>query len=461
MKPLLLTLISFLAVTTGLLAQPLSQKLDEYLTSAHQMDQFTGVALVAQKGNTLLHKAYGLSNAARQTPNDTITRFPILSITKTFTSTVILLLQEQGKLSVHNKLTTYFPDFPKGDSITIDHLLTHTSGLFDYMSLIDEEDSAIVCHPVGKQQVVDFFKNRPLAFKPGATFAYCNSGYFLLGLVIEKVTGKPYEHAVQEMIFKPLGMAHSGFDYLNLPASARAQGYDTLTTTYQSPYPHFDSTVAYAAGAMYSTAGDLYRWGRAVATRQLLSADSWKQAFIPRLNNYGYGWMTGRHLKRHYVGHDGGYPGFMSSFVYYPDDDITIILLKNSGHYGESLTPTGMALTAILLKKPYSNWQQRTEINLPETALQPYVGRYRVDPKIVPDRILTVSLENGKLFVQATDEPRIELFAQSEDSFFLKAFNEQWLFQRDRKGQVTKAVVHGNGIDVTVRKLPLTPQTAP
>lgn len=449
-----LTIICLLAVATRLLAQPVPQKLDEYLRSANQFDHFNGVALVAQRGTVLLHKAYGLSNVAARTPNDAATRFPILSITKTVTATLILLLQEQGKLSVQDKLTAHLPDFPKGDSITIYHLLTHTSGLFDYMSLIDEEDSTIVCHPVAKQQVLDLIVSKPLAFKPGSTFAYCNSGYFLLGLVIEKLTGKPYEQAVRNLIFGPLGMTNSGFDYLHLPDSVRAQGYDTLTATYQSAYPHFDSTVAYSAGSMYSTVSDLYKWGRAVSNRQILSPDSWKQALTPRLNEYGYGWMTGKYLGKRHIGHTGGYPGFKSSFVYYPSDDITIILLENTGNYGTSQVPTVLALTAIALKKPYSKWIQRTAISVDEAILQRYVGPYRVDPKIAPDRVVSVSLENGNLFVQAPDEPKIELFAETKTRFFLKAFNEQWAFQPDRKGRIRQAIVHVNGTDITVKRIP-------
>ncbi len=441
----------------GVDAQPtkaIAEKVDEYIMSATRMDHFNGVALVAQNGKILLHKAYGFRKAESKAPTDTATRFPILSMTKSVTSTLILMLQEQGKLSVEDKLTKYFPDFPKGDSIRLHHLLTHTSGLFDYMSMVDEADSAIVGHPVPRQRVLDLFWDKPLEFSPGKQYGYSNSGYFLLGLVIEKVTGKPYELVVRELIFKPLGMTHSGFDFINLPAQSRAFGYDTLTAGYYSPYPHFDSTVTYSAGAMYSTTADLYKWGQAVAKRQLLSADSWKQAFTPKLNNYGYGWMTGNYLNNQYVGHDGGYPGFMSSFVYYPDKDITIILLKNSGHYGESLYPAVMAITAILLKKPYSKWQSRTEVTVEQAVLQQYVGQYRADPKIVPDRILSISLEQGKLFVQANNsEPKVELFAESENSFFLKEFNEQWTFRKNKKNQITQAVIHVNGIDLMADKL--------
>ena len=443
--------------STPIYAQPAkttAEKLDEYLTSAHRAYGFNGTALVAHKGKILLHKAYGVRNAVTKAPNDTSTRFPILSITKSFTSTLILKLQEQGKLSVKDKLSNYFPDFPNGDKIELHHLLTHTSGIFNYTQMIDEEDSAIVCHPVPKQRVLDLFWNKPLEFAPGKQFAYDNSGYFMLGLVIEKVTGKPYEQVVRELIFTPLGMTKSGFDFINLPAQSRAFGYDTLTADYYSPYPHPDSTVIYSAGGIYSTTGDMYNWGKAVASKQLLSVDSWKQAFAPRLNNYGYGWMLGSYFGKQYVGHDGGYPGFMSTFVYYPDDDITIILFKNSGNYHESLAPAVMALTAILVQKPYDLWVPRTATKVSEAILQQYVGRYKVDAKVVPNHIVSISLEDGRLFVQANNSgPKAELFAESENSFFLKAYNEQWTFRMDKKGQVRQAVIRVNGMDVKADKL--------
>ena len=457
MKQFLPAIVALALASTPIYAQQAkttAEKLDEYLTSAHRAYHFNGTALVAHKGKILLHKAYGVRNAVTKATNDTSTRFPILSITKSFTSTLILKLQEQGELSVEDKLANYFPDFPNGDKITLHHLLTHTSGIFNYTQMIDEEDSAIVCHPVPKQRVMDLFWNKPLEFAPGKQFAYNNSGYFLLGMVAEKVTGKPYEQVMRDMIFKPLGMAQSGFDFINLPAQSRAFGYDTLTADYYSPYPHPDSTVIYSAGGIYSTTGDMYKWGKAVASKQLLSADSWKQAFAPKLNQYGYGWQMGNYFGKQYVGHDGGYPGFMSTFVYYPDDDITIILLRNSGNYHESLAPVVMALTAVLVQKPYDLWLPRTATKVSEAILQQYVGRYKVDAKVIPNHIVSVSLESGRLFVQANNSgPKAELFAESENTFFLKAYNEQWTFRMDKKGQVRRAVIRVNGMDVMADRL--------
>jgi CubicO group peptidase (beta-lactamase class C family) len=237
----------------------LADKLDAYLASALQAYKFNGVALVA-KGNTiLLHKAYGWKNVATRAANDTATRFPILSITKPFTAIVLLQLQEQGKLSLKDPLSKYLPDIPAADKVKVEHLLTHSSGLSNYTDNIGESDTALVGRPVSKQFVLDQFVSKPLAFKPGKGFSYNNSGYYLAGLIIEKVTGKAYEQIVREQIFEPLGMDHSGFDYLSLPEGTKATGYQFLDATTEKRYPFYDSTVGYAAGSIYSTTSDMLK----------------------------------------------------------------------------------------------------------------------------------------------------------------------------------------------------------
>jgi CubicO group peptidase (beta-lactamase class C family) len=145
------------------------------------------------KGKIILNNGYGFSNIMTKRANTSDTRFPILSVGKTFTATVILKLQEEGNLSINDKLSKYLPDYPQGDKIKIEYLLTHTSGIHNYTDDVGIEDSAIINHPVSKQRVLDQFWNKPLEFKPGTRYSYNNSGYFLLGLVIEKITGKPYE----------------------------------------------------------------------------------------------------------------------------------------------------------------------------------------------------------------------------------------------------------------------------
>jgi len=210
------------------------QRLDEYLMAANKINKFNGNALIAQKGQILLEKSYGYKNFNAHALSDSNTIFQIGSITKQFTATVILKLQEEGKLSVHDKLSTYFPQFTRANEITLENLLTHTSGLYDYVRDIDEEDSAVTCHPVDKQLLLDLVFKHDLDFKPGTQFRYCNSGYYLLGLIIEKVTGKSYEQNVRDIIFMPLQMDHSLFDFKHSADTNIATGYQTLKDSIQT-----------------------------------------------------------------------------------------------------------------------------------------------------------------------------------------------------------------------------------
>ncbi len=451
MKTICSLLLTLLVPLFSLSAQSphagsIPQRLDDYLTAAQRADRFNGVALILHKGKVLLHKAYGVRNAATKAPNDTATRFPLLSITKSFTAALILKLQEQGKVSVNDKVSQYLPGFARGDSITIHQLLTHSSGLFNYTELIDEADSALVCHPVPKQRIIDVIQSKPLSFRPGTQFSYCNSGYFLLGLVIEKATGKPYEQAMHELILQPLGMRHSGFDFINLPTNSRAQGYDTLTARYYSPYPHPDSTVLYAAGGLYSTTGDMLRWAKAVANRQLLSAHSWQLAFTPHRNGYGYGWYTGQFGGKPYLRHSGGYPGFMAEFVYYPAEDLTIMLVNNFGNYADSVFPVVQSLSVVVFGMPDELWLPRQEVQLTSELLLQYVGRYVADQ---PGGYgMDIVLRDGQLYSLGHHKdqlPELALFAGSTDHFFPQKYNSRLTFERDSSGRVMRCVIEENG----------------
>jgi CubicO group peptidase (beta-lactamase class C family) len=207
----------------------LTKKLDDYLMSANKMYKFNGTALIARHGKILLEKAYGKKDFTKNLSNDTNTIFQIGSVTKQFTATVVLKLQEEGKLSVNDKLDKYFPQFKYANEITLENLLTHTSGIYDYVRDIDDEDSAIVCHPVDKQLVLDVMFKHDLDFKPGSAFRYCNSGYYLLGIIIEKVTGESYEQNVHDIIFGPLQMTHSLFDFKHSADTDIAIGYQSIS----------------------------------------------------------------------------------------------------------------------------------------------------------------------------------------------------------------------------------------
>lgn len=426
-------------------------KLDQYLASAVKAGKFNGAALVVQKGTILLQKGYGFKEVADKRMNDPQSVFMIGSVTKSFTSTVILQLQEQGKLSVEDQLDKYFPDFPKGNTVRLKHLLSHTSGIYNYTNEIGPEDSAIVGNPVPQQRILDIIYQKSRSFTPGAKYSYCNSGYFLLGLIIEKVTGKRYDQAVRDMILTPLGMTHSGFDFMHLTSNDKTTGYEVLNDTKQVKAHLWDSTVSYAAGSIYSTVGDLYKWTTAVGAGQLLSKNSWQQAFTPVLNHYGYGWWIDSLFGRKYITHSGGLPGFMSNLIYFPDEDVSIILLNNEGNYGESLVTINRSLCDILFNKVSLTWETRKEIKIAPAVQQQYTGVYAFEKSQ-----LFITLKNGRFEVKGgvnTDLPKLLLYAESENKFFLKEVDIQFEFIRDPNNKVTKLLLYQDGHHFTWEKI--------
>lgn len=450
MKPIHHLLAYILLVTSlPVFAQSISnsdslfQLLDRYLVSANTSYHFNGCALVSCKGKIILNKGYGFSNMSTQEVNTPGTRFPILSVGKTFTSAVILKLQEDGKLSLDDKLSTYFPDFPNGDKISIENLLTHTSGIHNFTDDVDIEDSANINHPIPQQRILDQIMSKPADFRPGARYSYNNSGYFLLGMIIEKITGKSYFNVVREKIFYPLQMNESGFDYLALPDSMKATGYQFWNDHEAVPYHFYDSTYAFSAGSIYSTTSDLCKYAQAISSDQILNANSWKNAFTPRLNHYGLGWMSGDFFGKKYIRHSGGYPGFMSEFVYYPEEDVFIILLNNFGTYGQNVWSTAMGVSCIMLGLPYDDWKLRSKADVDKKMLSRYEGAYFGENHLK----LQIHLNDDRLFVSIPGEGDFILKAENESSFYFRDFNTQFYFKPDSNGKVTRLIVHEHGKD--------------
>jgi CubicO group peptidase (beta-lactamase class C family) len=426
----------------------ITEKINSYLISAVEANKFNGVALIAQEGKVIFHKAYGWRNFETHSYNDTLTIFPILSITKSFTAMVILKLQEQNKLKVSDKLNKYLPAFPNADKITIENLITHTSGIFNFTDDIGEEDSALVNHPVTKQFMLDYISKKPFSYSPGKGFEYNNSGFYLAGIVIETATGKSYEQNVRELIFEPLAMKHSGFDFNNLDVKTKAKGYQFLTASRQKPYTHLDSTVSYSAGSIYSTTTDLYKWAQAIGKRQLLSSASWKYALKRQAGDYGFGFRVNNYSGESYIKHSGGYPGFVSEFIYYPKDNITIILLKNSGDYGEDLWPVAMGLSNIIFGLPYDLWKLRSEIKLPDNILRQKEGKY-ASGKLA----MSIIMKDSRLYEVLSNGMELPLFAESEDSFYLQNFNTSLYFKKNSSGSIEKVIIHEHGKDIELKKI--------
>lgn len=338
---------------TQLLAASKAEKIDALLRKYNELRQFNGTALVADASGVVHKKGYGYANFEWQIPNTPDVRFRLASITKQFTSMVIMQLVSEGKIKLDDRITTHLPDYRKdtGDKITIAQLLNHTSGIPSYTGMPgffqnDSRDAYKVADFVKK------FASGDLEFDPGTKFAYNNSAYFLLGAIIEKVTGKTYAEAVQERIFDPLGMKSSGYD-LSAPVIAkRASGYALAGGAYVNA-PFLDMTVPYAAGSLYSTVEDMYLWDRALYTDGLLKDDLKKQMFTAGLQDYGFGWSMSKRklddekIELDAISHSGGIHGFSTLIVRIPEKKELVVLLDNTSR-GDKLSPLASGIISIL-----------------------------------------------------------------------------------------------------------------
>jgi len=348
-----------LALQPAVLAQAdKAARVDEYMTRANGFKQFNGAALVAENGKVIYKKGLGLANMEWNAPNETDTKFRIGSITKQFTAMLILQLVEGGKLKLDGKLSEYLPDYRKdvGDKVTIHHLLTHTSGIPSYTGLPKFFED-VSRDPYTVAEFVKKYTSGELEFEPGAKFRYNNSGYFLLGALIEKLHGKPYEQVLKENIFDPLGMKNSGFDHHDVILPKRASGYQKTSAGYTNA-PYLDMSIPYAAGSLYSTVEDLYLWDQALYADKLISAASKELMYKPFLDNYAYGWgirkvtLSGSKEVVNSVQHSGGINGFSTIIVRYPAQKHLIVLLDNTSQ-GANLERISRDLTSILYNQPF------------------------------------------------------------------------------------------------------------
>src|SRR6478672_1798981 len=271
-----LTLLLFLTVSCN--AQSLTPTLDSLVNVYVKQKGFNGSVLVAQKGHILLEKGYGYKNVAQKTKVDANSLFQYGSITKQFTSALVMYLQEKGKLNINDKLSKYFPELPFADSVTIYNLLTHTSGIFNYTNNGDFMKTQAV-KTASRDKIFALFNNKPLEFAPGSRFSYSNSGYSLLGYIIEKASGVPYEKLMRQVILEPLGLKTAGFDYAHNVSPDLTIGYNFIKDDKFEAAGIVDSTVAYSAGSLYGSVKDLYAWHQALQQHVLLSSASWQKIY--------------------------------------------------------------------------------------------------------------------------------------------------------------------------------------
>jgi len=328
-----------LIAATNVLGQQNVEKIDGLLKQYHDYGQFNGSVLVAEKGKVIYKNSFGMANMEWAIPNQPDTKFRIgsVSITKQFTAALILQLVDEGKIKLDGKLSDYLPDYRKdtGGKITIHQLLNHTSGIPSYTSRPDFS-AEVSRDPYSVVDFVKKFASGDLEFEPGSKYSYNNSGYFLLGAIIEKVTGKSYETVLKERILAPLGMTNTGYDHHAPILQKRASGYQKTPAGYVNA-AYLDMSLPYSAGSIYSTVEDLYKWEQSLYEDKIVSAESKRLMFTPGLSNYGYGVVIADRpigktdQKTKTIMHGGGINGFNSLLTRLVDKQQTIILLDNVG----------------------------------------------------------------------------------------------------------------------------------
>lgn len=329
-------------------AETLEPKLDEFLGSFGRNwgegYAFSGFVLVAEKGQPVYAKGFGYANYERRRRPNIDTTFRIGSVTKQFTATAILELEERGKLSVTDPVSRYFPGWPRGDEITIHHLLTHTSGVWSYTNAREiMEDEAGRFHST--QEMLALFRDHPMDFEPGERFAYSNSGYVLLGAIIEEVTGQSYAEAMHDLVFEPAGLSRTWVGDGDTSDNG-ARGYSRSPAETREPARPIHMSVPHAAGSVRSTPRDLLRWHDIIESGEILEAASLKKLYTPQEANYAYGWVVREDEGRTTIGHDGGIFGFTTTYLRMPDDDVVIVAWTNDDNFNLSALRQGVAVAA-------------------------------------------------------------------------------------------------------------------
>ena len=441
MKPTpFLSLLLFLSLAFPAFSQTTHDaEFDKLLQDAFKPEGPGATVLVAQKGKIIYEKAFGMANLELSVPMNPHHVFRIGSVSKQFTGAAILQLAEQGKLSLQDDLTKFIPDYPtQGKKITVEHLLTHTSGIKSYTEM-KEWDAEVQRKDFTPAALVDFFKNQPMDFEPGTQWRYDNSGYVLLGYIIEKVSGQPYGEYVREHLFKPLGMNRSYYGDVAPVIKDRVSGYSQADVegTYANA-AYLSMTQPYAAGSLLSTVEDLYTWTIALHGGKVVKPESFKKAttsfILPDGTNthYGYGLQMGNLLGSPTVEHSGGIHGFLSDLVYLPKEDICVAILTNCDC--EPPRDLTAKLAAITLGKPFVP----TAIAIDAGSLEQYVGVYENDKK--EQRVITA--EKGQLYSLRTGGSKYKVIPFAPDQFYFEGSISRITFVHEKGGKkVVQALV--------------------
>ncbi len=426
-----------------------AEHIEAILIDAYPAGEPGAAVIVTDGGKVVYRGARGMANLELGVPLDPDMVFRLGSITKQFTAAAILLLEEQGKLTVGDSITEHLPDYPvHGHTITIEHLLTHTSGIFSYTSIPQYMLSA-VRRDLTTEELIGEFKSEEMEFAPGQRWSYSNSGYVLLGAIIEKVSGQSYAEFVKQHIFEPLRLRNSHFGGHQL-IPRRVSGYRREGDGYVNAR-YLSMTQPHAAGALLSNVDDLALWNAALDDEQLLSDASRQKLFTAyRLPGgestaYGYGLRVDTLRGSPSIFHGGSIFGFTTFAIRLPEEGVYVAVLQN----GSPTNPSRICrqIAALAIGKPFPDWQQ-TEVAA--EVLERYAGVYRLD-----DATWTITVEAGRLYTQRSDGRRVEALPHSPSGFFYRDSLTHFEVVVDEAGEVARVLVYHDGADEPVEAVRL------
>ena len=419
----------------------LEQAVDAYLQPLLRTNNFSGVILVAQGDEIVLHRAYGQASIEHRVPNRPDTVFQIASVSKPFTAAAIMLLAEQGRVDLRAPLSAILPGYPNGGRLTVHHLLTHTSGIPNINDFPEYAD--VQRRPHSPEELVAYFRDRPLEFEPASRYAYSNSNYNLLALVVERASGMEFGEFLRSAIFEPLRLqqtGHHGSAAQIVPGLAT--GYAPAGSLDLERATYVDWSVKTGNGSLYSSAPDLLRFFRAVHEGRLLQPASRSATFTEHVRNVGYGWFlteaNGRAI--HHI--NGRSPGWAAQADYYVEDEVTVIVLANS--YISVTTEIARAVGALhfgLAPEPLP--ALRAEPLAPD-AVAALAGAYQFGPDYyVPNALMTVTGNGGYLEATVGDYPPYAFLQIDPNRFLIRSFWIEAEFILGPDGRATELVIDG------------------
>ena len=435
----------------------LTQTIDTLIQESYHPTEPGVAVIVVKDGETVFRKGYGMANLELGVSIEPDMVFRIGSATKQFTAVAILMLAEQGKLSLDDSISKFLPDYPTHDYlITVKHLLTHTSGIKSYTSMPEwiplwRKDFTV-------QELIDFFKYQPMVSAPGKRWSYNNSGYILLGAIIEKVTGQTYGQFIKQSIFEPLEMKQSYYDDPLQVIPRRVAGYDKSPNGFTNA-AYISMTQPYAAGALVSTVDDLALWDTALYTEKLLKLETLKQAHISYQlldgspTAYGFGWMISEYAGHRVIEHSGGIHGFRSHTIRLPDDHAFVAVLSNNG--GKSPQSLVFKISALVIGEPY---QEPAIVELQPEILARYEGIYETNTS---DK-LQISRENNLFSLQYDDGSRVEVAPLSPVEFYFKdlTFNRLHFISDENEGIIAVEIRPRIGMSKLAKKVGVSVKSA-